>query len=116
MDSHLIRELSPEDGLWATRSKTNAILADIFDMLAIINANLVAMGSHKRAKQPKPYERPGDKEAKNIKKYGNGAVTVPELEAFFEKKRKEHEARHGRNDRSSKSHCDDSAQHEGGSS
>lgn len=115
MDSHLIRELSPEDGRWATRSKTNAILADIFDMLAIINANLVAMGSHKRAKRPEPYKRPGDKEEQNIKKYGKGAVTVPELEAFFEKKRKEHEARHGRNDRSSKGHRDDSAQHEGGS-
>ena len=116
MDSHLIRELSPEDGLWATRSKTNAILADIFDMLAIINANLVATSSRKRAKQPKPYKRPGDKEAQNIKQFGKGAVTVPELEAFFEQKRKEYEARHGRNDRSSKSHRDDSAQHERGSS
>ena len=57
-------------------------------MLAIINANLVAMGSRKRAKRPEPYKRPGDKEAQNIKKYGKGALTVPELEAFFEQKRK----------------------------
>ena len=39
---------------WATPLKTNSILADIADELAQINANLVALGSHKPAKKVKP--------------------------------------------------------------
>ena len=57
----------------------------------MINANLVAIGSGKRPKQPKPYPRPGkDKDNKDVKHFGKGAVTVEELEAFFERKRKRH--------------------------
>ena len=54
-DSALSRELDPDTYKWNTTVKTNAILADIYDVLALINANLVAIGSRKQAKKPKPY-------------------------------------------------------------
>ena len=71
-------------------AKTNAILADIFDVLAQINANLVAMGSHKKAKEPKYYPRPGNEPKKNTKHFGSGALPVDELERWIEEKRREH--------------------------
>ena len=89
-ESAIRREINPEVYEWSTRQKTNAILADIYDILAVINSNLVAVGSHKRQKRPKPYPRPGQKEPENIRKIGKGAVSHDELIAFFEKKRAEH--------------------------
>lgn len=86
-DSALMRSLNAEQAEWATRTKTNAILADIFDMLAVINANLCSIGSGKKSKQPKPYPRPGKKDD-NKQTIGSGAVTKQELEDFFERKRK----------------------------
>ena len=91
LQSVTMQELNPEFATWASREKTNSILADIYDILAVINANLVGIGSGKRAKQPKPYPRPGDdKENKDVKHFGKDAVTVDELEAFFERKREKH--------------------------
>lgn len=58
-----MRELNPEISQWSTPAKTNAILADIYDLLAVINANLCAKGSGKKAKKPKPYPRPVDTKA-----------------------------------------------------
>lgn len=86
-ESALIRELHPEESVWATRTKTNMILADIFDMLAQINANLVAMGSGKPAKQPKPYPRPVKKKQENERHFGRGALPPDELRRWFEEKR-----------------------------
>lgn len=57
-DSALMRELHPDVYQWATPTKTNALLADIYDVLNAINANLCAKGTGKRAKRPKPYPRP----------------------------------------------------------
>ena len=64
----LLRELRPDISTWGTTAKTNALLADIYDMLAAINANLCAKGSGKRPKRPKPYPRPG--ESKTERKIG----------------------------------------------
>lgn len=71
-----MREMRPEIAQWSTTAKTNAILADIYDMLAAINANLCAKGSGKRPKRPKPYPRPGA--ASNQRKIGK-ALPVDEL-------------------------------------
>ena len=80
----IARELDPELSKWSGSFKTNAILADIYDMLAMINANLVAMGSGKRATKPKPYTRPGDKDQKKI---GKNALPAEQLREWFAKKR-----------------------------
>lgn len=82
-------ELHPDHAAWATTTKTNAILADIFDMLAQLNANLVALGSGKPAKKPKPYKRPTKKQPENERHFGRGALPPNELRAWFEEKRKQ---------------------------
>lgn len=87
-DSEVARDIAPDLHEWTTRLKTNMLLADIFDMLAMINANLVAVGSHKKTKQPKPYPRPSDKSKGNT--YGNTPVPVADLRKLFAGKRKRH--------------------------
>ena len=73
---------------WDTTTKTNAILADIYDILQVINRNLVASHSKKPVKQKiKPYPRPGQDE--NERKIGKGALPVNELRAWIENKRKQ---------------------------
>ena len=90
LDSALARELKPEMSAWATPLKTNSILADIADELAQINANLVALGSHKPAKKVKPYPRPWKLDPSDGKKIGSGGLTPAELRKWFERKRAEH--------------------------
>lgn len=58
-------------------------------MLAVINANLVAVGSRKKAKAPKLYPRPGAKEPEGTKHYGKQPLPVTELREWLEKKRSE---------------------------
>lgn len=79
--------MNPELHAWGTTFKTNAILADIYDMLAMINANIVAIGSREHTKTPKRYPRPYGKE--EGQHFGNGAVPVEDLKDMFAKKRKE---------------------------
>ncbi len=88
LDSAVGRELNPELHQWTSTLTTNKILADIYDMLAQINANLVAVGSHKAAKKPKTYPRPGGNGSGD--KYGSGAVPVAEMRKMFANKRKKH--------------------------
>ena len=75
-DGAIMRELRPELSQWSTTAKTNALLADIYDLLAAVNANLCAKGSGKKAKRPKPYPRPGAQS--NVRKIGK-ALPVDEL-------------------------------------
>lgn len=91
-ESATARELDPEMAAWSSRGKTNAILADIFDMLSQINANLIAIGERKAAKKTKPYPRPGDNE-KQEKKIGKNALPTNELDEWFARKRKEYKDR-----------------------
>ena len=84
-ESATAKDLNPELHQWASQLNTNKILADIYDMLAMINSNLVAVGSHKPSKKPKPYPRP---KADSGNHYGEGAVTVIELRNMFAGKRK----------------------------
>lgn len=86
IDGEIARELDPELAQWSGTIKTNAILADIYDLLSMINANIYAMGSGKKAKKPKAYPRPNDSEKKSIGKKG---LPPEELRAWFDKKRKE---------------------------
>ena len=86
------RELEPDFAIWSGTLKTNAILADIYDMLAMINSNICALGSGKMAKKPKPYARPSDKDKKRI---GKNALPAADLREWFENKRRQHKMRAG---------------------
>ena len=83
-----MRELFPEQTAWAGTQRTNMILVDIWDMLAQINANLVAVGSGKPAKKIKPYPAPWRKPPEEVLHFGKGALPPDELHAWIEDKRK----------------------------
>lgn len=86
-DSALARDLGKQTG-WEGVIQTNTILADIYDLLQVINANLVGMASHGKVKKNiKPYPRPG-REQENKRKLGSGAMPLNELSKWFEEKRK----------------------------
>jgi len=84
-DSALARDLGKDTG-WETRVKTNAILADIFDVLSAINSNLIAFASGGKKKvKTKPYPRPG---ADNTRKIGKGALPIPELREWIKERQR----------------------------
>ena len=84
-------EQDQEKAIWSTRMKTNFILADIYDVLNMINANIVASASRKPAKAPKKYPRPGKKsDEDNIRHFGSGALPPDELRKWMEEKRESH--------------------------
>ena len=101
--SALFREMHPDSAVWADTIKTNAILADIYDMLATINANLNALGTRKAAKKPKPYPRPFKKDTENERQIGSGGLPPAELHAWIERKRAEFNARSSAGDNNSHS-------------
>ena len=89
-ESALARELDEEYSIWATTVKTNGILADIFDMLAQINANLVAIAERSKAKPMPSYPRPGvEDDGEDVKHFGKGAVPRGEFRQWLEKKRED---------------------------
>lgn len=88
-ESALAKDMDSDAAEWSGRVKTNAILADIFDLLAVINANLVGLMTRKRPQQPKPYPRPGREETgKDERKFGHGALPVDELRNWIAEKRR----------------------------
>ena len=89
-DSALMRELNPDAAVWSSTTKTNAILADIWDMLATINSNLIAIGSGRPAKKPKLYPRPKQHDHDSERHFGSKALPVEELHKWIEQKRAEH--------------------------
>jgi len=93
-------EIRPEMAAWSTRAKTNTILADIWEELAQINANLVALGTGRPARPTKPYPRPVKKDPENEKHFGSGAMPPGELEKWMEEKRREHARSRAGNDNS----------------
>ena len=80
-DSALARDLGKATG-WESTLKTNAILADIYDLLQVINSNLVNFASRgKTKKKIKPYPRPG--KGDDNKRIGKGAITLDAMREFI---------------------------------
>ena len=79
--SALARDLGKSTG-WEDTLTTNRILADIYDLLQVINVNICG-GKRKKIT---PYPRPTDKE-KDKKKFGKGALPYDELKKWFEVRR-----------------------------
>jgi hypothetical protein len=85
-DSALAHELGKSTG-WENTLKTNAILADIYDLLQVLNANFIAFASGgKDKKKITPYPRPGDQKDKNVQKVGKGALPPKELEQWIKER------------------------------
>ncbi len=93
LSSSVSKEINPDLHSWSTTFKTNTILADIFDILALINANIVAIGSHTHTKAPQKYPRPFGQDKNDGQHYGSEAVPISDLRELFANKRKD---THGR--------------------
>lgn len=94
-----MEDIEPELKGWGTTAKTNVILADICDMLAMINANMVAIASRKRTARPKLYPRPWIKdEGRQEQHFGRDPLPPDELREWFEQKRKEKHASSSKRD------------------
>lgn len=81
-DSALARDMGKSTG-WESTLKTNAILADIYDLLQVIHRDLCSLGGNK-PKKIKPYPRPGrDKDTKRI---GKGAMPYYQLREWIKER------------------------------
>ena len=80
-DSALFRKINPELSEWGSRIKTNTILADIYDQLAITNSLLRTQISGKKSRRPEPYKRPG---AKKTRTQHMGSGPLESIEAMRE--------------------------------
>ena len=86
-DSETAKELNADVSVWATQAKTNALLADIYDVLSVINANIYSLGSRKKAKKPQRYPRPGqDKD--DVQRIGGKGSALPrdEMRSWIQEK------------------------------
>lgn len=79
--------MHPEVEDWGTTLRTNIILSDIYDLLAVINANLRGGFSRKRPRKTKPYKRPWAKKDSD-KKFGKGALPKNQLREWIKNYRK----------------------------
>lgn len=88
LDEHsaLARKISPDAVEWGSITKTNYVLADIFDILSSINYNLCQLAGSKNKHKPKPYPRPYNKENKN--NFGKGAIPVSDIRNWVKSYRK----------------------------
>lgn len=84
-DSALARDLQKSTG-WETTIKTNAVLADIYDLLQGIYSVLISIASGGKKKvKPKPYPRPGRGD-EYTRKVGKGALPYSELRAWIKER------------------------------
>lgn len=84
-DSALARDLGKSTG-WENTLETNVILADIYDLLQVINNNLVAFASGGKTKRKiKPYPRPGRDEDKK-RKIGRGGLPINEMREWIRRR------------------------------
>lgn len=80
MDSPIVRAAHPEVAEWASTAKTNAILADGFDVSQWANYQ---RGGGKGSK-PRPYPRPGDR---STRKFGTRRMTRQEVQSWLARRR-----------------------------
>lgn len=89
VDSATFRSMNPDLSVWGTRIKTNFILADIYDLLAIINSNMIALGTHSLPKKPKAYPRPNkNTKDENTQKIGKDGMPPDQLRKWFDERRR----------------------------
>ena len=89
-DSALARDLDSETARWGTQLKTNEILADLYDLIAVFRSEVAGMLTGRKPKKIKPYKRPHKDEKKKI---GKGALPRNDLRKWINSKLKGSEDR-----------------------
>ena len=85
-DSALFAARNPELSAWCGRAKTNALLADVFDLLAALNYNYCLANTPKgrrKPQKPKPYPRPGAKQDDDAVRIGRGAIPIKDFDSWW---------------------------------
>lgn len=82
--SALSRELVPlsDEERWIAGDMTAPILADIYDAIAQVGANLVAKGTGRQPRTVKPYPRPW--EGRGERRIGSDPIPVSEFESWWD--------------------------------
>ena len=88
LGSALSGEIRPEMTEWSTVVKTNAILADIFDQLSLLNTKLSILITRKRGRKPEPYPRPWASKQRRTHRYGDGAIPIDELREWIKNRQR----------------------------
>lgn len=83
-------DIDKDNSRWATQIKTNEILADLYDLIAIFRVEVASMVTGKRPKKPTPYKRPHKSEKKKV---GKGAMLKEDLRKWINNKLKGSEPR-----------------------
>lgn len=89
-DSALARDIDEDSSRWATQMKTNEILADLYDLMALFRVEMASMITGKRPKKPVPYKRPHKDDKKKV---GRGAMLKEDLRKWINNKLKGSEDR-----------------------
>lgn len=86
VDSALMRDMDTTDvAEWGSNLKTNVLLADVFDAIAMFNHNFATAHSKHKPQKPKPYPRPWAKEEDKI---GKGAIPISQFWEWWSSKEK----------------------------
>ena len=85
--SALVSEMRPELAGWNGTKLVPAILADIYDAIGLLRYDFECANMPKkraRPKKPKPYPRPGAREASDGTRIGSGAIPVGKFDEWWE--------------------------------
>lgn len=82
--SALSKELVPRTDTerWLDGEATAAILADIFDAIRALDADVMHKGTRRKPKPPRPYPRPWDK-SKGAVHLGKDPIPIKDFEAWW---------------------------------
>lgn len=82
-DSALSRELVPlsDSERWAGGEATSAIVADLFDLVALMRAEAAVKGTTHRPRKPRRYPRPWERPKE--RHVGRGAIPIADFEDWW---------------------------------
>lgn len=79
--SAYVREVEPEASRWVAPESLRPMLADMYDLMASINYNLVAANSRHRPRKPKPYPRPGRRDKETV--IGRDPIPIRDFDEWW---------------------------------
>lgn len=81
IDSAYVREVEPEVARWVAPESLRPMLADLFDLVAVLNRNVVAASSKHRPRKPKPYPRPGRQDKGTV--VGRDPIPIKDFDKWW---------------------------------
>lgn len=79
--SAYVRELDPDLCRWVAPESLRPMLADMYDLMAALNRNVVAANSKHRPRKPKPYPRPGKRDKGTV--IGKDPIPIKDFDEWW---------------------------------